>query len=77
VLIAHSPPAGFHDTVKGAHKGSIALNKHIERVLPKLVVYGHIHKPGVEQEAGVTLCNAAYVGFDRQPNGHPIQVFEL
>jgi Icc-related predicted phosphoesterase len=77
VLITHTPPAGFHDTVKGAHRGSISLNKHIERVRPKLVIYGHIHKPGVEQVEGITLCNAAYVNFRRQPNGHPIQVFDL
>lgn len=77
VVITHSPPAGFHDTVQGAHRGSIALNKHIERVDPRLVVYGHIHKPGVEQVGRTTLCNAAYVGFNRKPNGHPIQVFDL
>ena len=77
VVITHSPPAGFHDTVKGAHRGSIALNKHIERVDPRLVIYGHIHKPGVEQIGRTTLCNASYVGFDRRPNGHPIQVFDL
>jgi Icc-related predicted phosphoesterase len=77
VVITHTPPAGFHDTVRGAHRGSISLNKHIERVKPKLVIYGHIHKPGVEQVDGVTLCNAAHVGFDRRPNGHPIQVFEI
>ena len=77
VVIAHTPPAGFHDKVKGAHRGSIALNKHIERVDPKLVVYGHIHQPGVEQVGRTTLCNAAYVGFDRRPNNHPIQIFEI
>ena len=48
VIVTHSPPAGFHDTVTGAHRGSIALNKHIERVDPRLCIYGHIHKPGVE-----------------------------
>lgn len=77
VLVTHTPPAGFHDTIKGAHRGSISLNKHIERTTPKLCVYGHIHSPGVEQLDGVTLCNAAHVGFNRKPNGHPIQVFDL
>lgn len=77
VLIAHSPPAGFGDVVKGMHRGSFALSRHIERVEPKLFVCGHIHKPEVEQIEGVTLCNASYVGFDRRPNGHPIQVFEI
>jgi Icc-related predicted phosphoesterase len=77
VIIAHSPPAGFHDAVGGTHKGSIALNKAIERVEPRLVVYGHIHKLGVETVGRTTLCNAAYVGYDRRPNGHPIQTFEI
>jgi Icc-related predicted phosphoesterase len=77
VIVTHTPPAGFHDTVQGAHRGSISLNKHIERVEPRLCVYGHIHKPGVETVGRTTLCNAAYVGFNRKPNGHPIQVFEL
>jgi len=77
VIVTHSPPAGFHDTVAGAHRGSIALNKHIERVEPRLAIYGHIHQPGVETVGRTTLCNAAYVGFNRRPNGHPIQVFEL
>jgi Icc-related predicted phosphoesterase len=82
VLITHTPPAGFHDTVKGAHRGSISLNKHIERVEPKLCVYGHIHKPGVEfvgsMNGHVTLCATRPTSAsDRRPNGHPIQVFDL
>lgn len=77
ILITHSPPAGFHDTVRGAHKGSLALNRAVERVQPKLHIFGHVHKPGVEVVEQTVLCNAAYVGFNRQPNGHPIQVFEI
>ena len=77
VLIAHTPPAGFHDTVGGRHKGSIALNERIEQVAPTLAIYGHIHKPGVEQIDNTTLCNGAYVGWDRRPNRLPIQLFDL
>lgn len=77
VLITHTPPAGFHDTVGGRHCGSIALNEHIERVAPVLAVYGHVHKPGVEQVNGTTLCNAAYVDYRRQPNKQPIRIFNL
>lgn len=77
VFVTHTPPAGFHDTVKGAHKGSLALNETLERVQPQLAVYGHIHKPGVEVVDNTILCNASYVGFDRRPNGHPIQVFDI
>ena len=77
VLITHTPPAGFHDTVGKAHVGSIALNQRIEQVRPTLSVYGHVHKPGVEQIDGVTLCNASYVGFNRRPLRRPVQLFEL
>lgn len=77
VLITHTPPAGFHDTVGGQHRGSLALNERIEQVAPTLAVYGHIHKPGVEQVNGTTLCNAAHVGWDRKPHRKPVQLFEL
>ena len=77
VLITHTPPAGFHDTVGGKHRGSLALNERIEQVQPRLAVYGHVHKPGVEQIDGVTLCNASYVGWNRKPLHRQVQLFEL
>jgi Icc-related predicted phosphoesterase len=60
VLIAHGPPAGILDRVGGRHVGSNALSKNIQRVMPKLVVCGHIHHCyGVEQVEGVTIANAS------------------
>jgi len=59
VLITHCPPAGFFDKVGGKSVGSLALNKRVQQVCPKLHVFGHIHRQGVEQIEGVTLCNAA------------------
>lgn len=59
VLITHSPPAGFFDRIGNRNVGSLSLNKHVQRVMPTLHVFGHIHQQGVEQVEGVTLCNAA------------------
>ena len=80
VLITHSPPVGFHDQVGRRNVGSIALNRRVQEICPKLHVYGHIHRPGIEQVDGVTLCNAAvtevrndsYVSTNR-----PVPVFEI
>ena len=77
IILAHTPPAGFKDKYRGAHKGSIALNEACERVAPKLLVCGHIHNPGIEQIENTVLVNASYVGWDRKPNNHPIQTFEI
>lgn len=65
VLITHTPPVGFHDRVGRNNVGSAALNRHIQRVMPTLAVYGHIHHGfGVEHvgEAGkvCTLANVAH-----------------
>jgi len=66
VLIAHVPPAGFHDRVGRSNVGSIALNRRIEQICPTLAVYGHIHHGyGVEQvDTGeyqrVTLANVSH-----------------
>ena len=61
VLIAHGPPAGFHDRVGRRNVGSIALNRRIQEIKPKLAIYGHVHHGyGVEQVEGVTLANVSY-----------------
>ena len=43
VLVSHSPPHGHVDEAGGLHLGSHAVLDTIERVLPRLVVCGHIH----------------------------------
>lgn len=61
VLIAHGPPCGFHDRVGSRNVGSVALNVHVQRVMPKLCVYGHIHHCyGVEHIGDVTLANVSH-----------------
>jgi Icc-related predicted phosphoesterase len=61
VLITHSPPAGFHDVVGGRHTGSLALNKHVQRVMPTLNVFGHIHHGyGMTHVETCTLANVSH-----------------
>jgi Icc-related predicted phosphoesterase len=43
VLISHSPPAGIHDGT-GAHAGFKALRWLLERVPPRYMIHGHIHR---------------------------------
>lgn len=44
VLVAHSPPKGYVDEVRGKHYGSEAILRTIERTRPVLAVCGHIHQ---------------------------------
>lgn len=80
VLIAHSPPMGFHDRVGHRHTGSSALNRRIHEVAPTLAVYGHVHHGyGVEQVEGVTLANVSHTSVikgDYVPDNPPI-LFEI
>ena len=44
ILVTHSPPKGFGDvTSSGDARGSTAVRAAIERLTPKLAVFGHIH----------------------------------
>jgi uncharacterized protein len=55
VLVVHSPPKGYLDTVRGRHLGSRAVLDAIERKRPALVVCGHIHQCwGGEAAIGTT-----------------------
>ena len=47
ILISHGPPAGILDENFEGHRcGSQALMNAIERIRPRLVVFGHIHEQG-------------------------------
>lgn len=44
LLLTHGPPFGILDTNrKGEHSGSKALLNLVERVKPKVHIFGHIH----------------------------------
>lgn len=80
VLITHAPPVGFFDRVGRSNVGSVALNRRVQEICPALHVFGHIHRPGVEQIEGVTLCNASVTlvrNNDYTPTKKPVPVFEI
>lgn len=84
VLVTHSPPVGFHDRVGGRNVGSVSLNRHVQRVMPTLHVYGHIHHGfGVEHVGeGNQICTLANVSHTKTEGGfyyaeNPPVLFDL
>lgn len=65
VLVTHGPPFGILDKeeIWGEHMGCLQLNKAVQRVRPRLHVFGHIHG-GRGREAwpnGTQFVNCAAV----------------
>lgn len=58
LMVLHAPPKGLADvTSSGLSLGSTAIRQAIERVQPKLAVFGHIHDSwGQQGTIGRTLC---------------------
>lgn len=61
VLITHGPPFGILDqTYGGMRAGCEELAKAVERVKPRLHVFGHIHEAhGIVERGGTIFVNAA------------------
>jgi predicted phosphodiesterase len=77
ILVTHGPPVGFHDFVGRRNVGSVALNRHVQRVHPKLHVFGHIHVGyGVTHIEGVTLANVSQVDYTYELTNAPM-LFDL
>ena len=79
VLVFHGPPAGYGDrTTLGAHVGSTAALELVDRVAPRLCVFGHIHEGrGTWEREGTTLVNCAAVDLTYQPVAVPVMLFDL
>lgn len=58
ILVTHSPPKGAGDrTSAGLSIGSDSIHAAIERVAPKLALYGHVHDCwGYRGQIGATRC---------------------
>ena len=58
ILVTHSPPTGAGDTTSaGLSIGSDSIRAVIERVQPRLALYGHVHDCwGYRGEIGKTHC---------------------
>lgn len=81
VLICHGPPYGILDTClnrgtgKYHHVGSKELAYHINRVKPRLVVFGHIHHSyGTLVKDGITYINAACCTEEYEPLNPPVTI---
>ena len=60
VLVTHGPPHGLLDVVsRGGHEGCAELRAAVQRVRPKLHVFGHIHEAAGEiEDSGTRFVNA-------------------
>lgn len=62
ILITHTPPQGILDVPSsgGIHLGCPHLRRDLERIRPRLHVFGHIHASrGSRVERGIQFYNAA------------------
>lgn len=77
VVLTHGPPLGILDTLaSGEHVGCQDLREELlERVKPKLHVFGHIHEAhGVVDVEGVRFINAATCTLQYRPENAPVVV---
>jgi predicted phosphodiesterase len=63
ILVTHTPPMGIGDrTIIGQHVGCEELILAVQRVRPKVHVFGHIHEAyGEVRQSGVRFINASVV----------------
>lgn len=64
ILVTHGPPYGILDTNEsGENCGSISLRKHIENIMPEMVIFGHIHENCGKyvKEKGILYINGSIV----------------
>jgi hypothetical protein len=74
VLVTHGPPFGVLDSAPdGRHAGCLKLLETVERVGPRLHVFGHLHSAyGTSVHPATTFVNAALVGLTDQLEHAPI-----
>ncbi len=78
VLVTHGPPFGVLDrTIQGLWVGCEELRVAVDRVQPRVHVFGHIHEgAGVHTEGGVLFANASVCTVAYQPT-NPILVVDV
>ncbi len=76
VLITHGPPFGVLDwTARGERVGCEELLAAVQRVKPKLHVFGHIHEGyGEHEQDGTRFVNASICTEAYKPTNAPIVV---
>lgn len=76
ILVTHAPPAGILDqTPHGEHVGCADLRRVVERVKPRLHVFGHIHHGhGVKDVGPTRFVNASICDEACAPANRPVVV---
>jgi Icc-related predicted phosphoesterase len=81
VLLLHGPPHGYGDAVPEAggvrRCGSPSLLERIQRVQPRLVIFGHIHEGRGEWRLGRTVLANVSIVNARYHRAHPVWEHEL
>ena len=74
VLITHGPPYGHNDRVlMGERVGCQDLLEAVERIKPKVHIFGHIHEGfGITHNDHTTFINASFCDAYYQPKNEPI-----
>jgi predicted phosphohydrolase len=76
ILVTHGPPAGILDqTPDGEHVGCKDLREVVERIKPKLHIFGHVHHGyGLKDLGGTKFVNASVCDEAYEPNHMPLVV---
>ncbi|MGE0191576.1 MAG: metallophosphatase domain-containing protein [Planctomycetota bacterium] len=76
ILVTYGPPHGILDRVhRGEHVGCEELRCAVQRVRPRLHVFGHIHEAyGEHVEDGVHYVNASTCTLEYVPSNAPVLV---
>lgn len=79
LLVLHGPPKGYGDrTVTGADVGAASALDLVDRVRPRLVVFGHIHEGrGGWKHGEARLLNVAAVDVEYRLRDEPVVVVDL
>jgi len=75
ILVTHGPPFGILDTVERGERVGCEdlLDEIVNRIRPRLHVFGHIHESyGRVERHGATFVNASSCNLDYRPTNPPV-----